>query len=378
LGSTWRHLSYSVPWSVPQWGWAELRATLARVLTGRARRGADQEHFVEAVRRYLGVRYAMGVDRGRTAIEIGLRAMGIGAGVDVVVPAYICASVVEGVERSGARVVYADVGADLNVTVGTIQAALTPATRCVIVPHLFGRAAAVDDIERSLAGTGIVVMDDAAQALGARRAGRMVGSFGACGIVACGFGKPLAGAAGGVLVTNDPALFERASTLAPEPEPGGVAARRLLAAWLWRRWRRVTLPLQVVLDRLGLRRAEPRHRSAGLANIDAAIGVVQLASLEHHAAARREHARQILAAYPWLRGMLTSDLGAEDLVLKLVAILPRGGPWGGGVHEGRGGAGHASNASPVTSPATAVRPQSPCPSPTTSPTGCSGFQSSCL
>jgi dTDP-4-amino-4,6-dideoxygalactose transaminase len=316
---------YRVPWAVPGLGWAELRSTVMCLITGRVRRGRHPVRFAEAVKQYLGVAYAIPVNRGRTAIEVGLRGLGIGAGHDVVVPSYICESVVEGVVSAGARPVFADVGSDLHVTVDTVRASLTPATRCVIVAHLFGSTAPIDEIERVLQGTGIALMDDAAQALGARRAGRMVGTFGACGIVSCGPGKPLAGAAGGCLVTNDAALNARAAAVPREQEPTARVGRRALSYWLWRRWRRVTLPLRVVLDRVVGFEREPPHTAAHLANLDAAIAVAQLRTLERRAATRRENARHLLATMPALSALVVGDVD-QGLALKLIVALPEEGP----------------------------------------------------
>ena len=102
---------------------------------------------------------------------LALRALGLGSGDEVILPSYICRSAVEGVQGVGAVPVFADVGSDLHLTAETVRGAITPRTKAVIVAHLFGKAAPVDRIERSLRGTGIALIDDAAQSLGARCAG---------------------------------------------------------------------------------------------------------------------------------------------------------------------------------------------------------------
>jgi dTDP-4-amino-4,6-dideoxygalactose transaminase len=322
-----RRYVYDVPWCVPQWGAVELWTTARALATARISRGSDVERFAAALRQLLGVPYVVPTSMGRVAIELGLRALGVGQGHDVVLPSYVCASVAEAVARVRARAVYADVGPDLNVTAATIAAALTPATWCVIVPHLFGRPACIDAIEALLAARGIPLMDDAAQALGARVRGRPVGSFGSCGIVSCGPGKPLAGAAGGALVTADPGVYHRASAIALASQPAGQVLRRVAAFWWWRRLRRLSLPLEILARRLGRRGDDEQPWVGGaLANLDAAIALAQLARLERHRRERRDNARYLLRQLGPAAAWSVTALGDDAMVAKLALILPPEGP----------------------------------------------------
>lgn len=318
--------SYAVPWCVPAWGWREAWATCAALLSGHIVRGRNPGRVAAAVRRYLGVAHALPVNRGRTALELGLRALGIGDGDEVVLPSYLCRTALDAVLAAGARPVYADVEDDLNVSAATVRAALTARTRCVIVAHLFGRAAPIEEIEGRLRGTGVALIDDAAQSLGARRAGRLVGTFGDCGIVSCGPGKALAGAAGGVLVTNDDALARRAAAIALEPERAGAVAGRLLGFWFWRRFRRWTLPLRVIADRLVGPEREPSHVRGPMANVDAAILLRQLAALESNARRRRRHADELASVLAPAAESLVPNTTPADMAVKLVAVLPPTGP----------------------------------------------------
>ena len=318
--------SYSIPWCVPQWGWKELIATVKAFLTGTIVDGPSGERFAEAVRDYLGMKFALPVNRGRTAIEMGLRAMGIGAGDDVLIPAFVCRSVIDAVLSAGARPVFADIDETLNVTATSIDAALTPRTKCVIVAHLFGAAAAIDEIEALLASRGIALMDDAAQALGARLGGRFVGSFGACGIVSCGPGKPLAGPAGGLLVTNDARLYERAAAMHYEIETPSEVGRRAIQFWIWRRLRRYTLPFGILLERARGGATEPAHVTAPLSNLDGAIALAQLDALNRHAADRRRHAQILLGKLSMLPGKVVTDISPRGMAVKLIHLMPESGP----------------------------------------------------
>src|SRR5207253_7918449 len=127
---------YMVPWCVPAWGWRELACTVQCLLTQRIVDGEYPIKFAEAVKEHLGMSYARTVNRGRTALELALRALEV-ENTDVVLPSYICRAVLDAVVEAKAHPVFADVGCDLNVTAETIQAAITPNTKCVIVPHLF-------------------------------------------------------------------------------------------------------------------------------------------------------------------------------------------------------------------------------------------------
>ena len=316
-----RRYIYRVPWCVPQWGWPELRASVAPLITGRVVHGDDSARFAEAIANVLGTRYALPFNRGRTAISVALRALGIGPGDDVVIPAYVCQTAVSAIEDVGATPVFADIAADLNVSVDAVVGALTPQTRCVIVPHLFGQAAPIDEIQVLLKQRGIYLIDDAAQSFGAGRNGRLIGSFGDFGVVACGSGKSLAGAAGAVLVTNDNALHEAAARIAVAHERAGAVVMRLLSFWFWRRLRKYTLAIAVARMRL-MRVSEEQYRPGKLSNADASIALQQLAGLERNAAQRRHNAGRLLPILNGRGRYMITDLGDDGMALKLVIVVP--------------------------------------------------------
>jgi dTDP-4-amino-4,6-dideoxygalactose transaminase len=317
---------YKVPWCVPAWGWAEFLATVRCLATNSVIKGPYPRTFADETRIQLGIKYALPVNKGRVAIEIALKSLGISKEDDVVLPAYICSSVLESVTRAGARPVYADIGPDLHVTSGTIKRALTGRTKCVIVPHLFGNTAPIDEIETMLAGTGIALIDDAAQSFGALCAGRMVGTFGAFGIVSCGPGKSLAGAAGGLLVTNDGILFERASSFITEDENVSLVVGRVVSFWVWRRFRKVTLPVRIMLDRLlSCDTVGEVTNCCAMSNLDGAIALAQLKSRDDNARHRRHHASMLLGKLGNISGCSISDVSDESMYLKLVIVIPPNG-----------------------------------------------------
>jgi len=323
----WVRHFYQVPWCVPQWGWAEAVATARHLATGHVNSGSDAYRMAEAIKEYLGLPYVLLVNRGRTAIELALVALELKPGDEVVLPSYVCRSVLDGVRRAGITPAFADVGPELSLSPETVLAALTPRTRAVIVPHLFGRAAPIDRIEAELQTRGIALIDDAAQSLGARCGGRLVGTFGACGIVSCGPGKALAGSGGGALVTRDRALFERARRASLGQERATAVVRRVLSFWLWRRFRRFTLPAQMILERVRRGPTDgPGDIAAGVSDLEAAIVLGQLRTLESRLTVRRRNATRVLQALGPLGRCSITDLSPGGVALKLVLVLPSGGP----------------------------------------------------
>jgi dTDP-4-amino-4,6-dideoxygalactose transaminase len=122
---------------------------------------------------YLGARHVIGVANGTDAITVALRALGVAPGDDVVVPALTFYASAEAVVNAGARPVFCDVDFDTrNVTLDTVRAALTPRTTAIVSVDLFGLPAP------DLTELGLPVLEDAAQAAGARREGRMAGTLG--------------------------------------------------------------------------------------------------------------------------------------------------------------------------------------------------------
>lgn len=322
---------YRVPWCVPAWGWAEFRATIGCVLNGTILRGAAVERFTQAVRERLGMPYALPFNRGRVAIEVALRAMGIGVGDEVVMPSYVCRTVAEATVHAGAWPVFADVGSDLHVTPETVRAVLTERTKCVIVAHLFGNSAPIDEIESMLSGRGIRLIDDAAQSFGTHRNGHPVGAFGTCGIVSCGPAKALAGTGGGVLVTRSADLYLRAKAVPLQTEASSEVLRRVLAFWVWRRFRGCTLPFHVLLRRFVDHSREEPYVPARLANLEGAIALSQCRSLDDNASERRANARRMLSGLGPLARYNIVHPRPENVTLKVVLVLPADGPDAGEV-----------------------------------------------
>jgi dTDP-3-amino-3,4,6-trideoxy-alpha-D-glucose transaminase len=190
-----------------------LHAAAAGVLdSGRFVLGPEVEAFERELADHLGVAHVVGVANGTDAISIALQAMGVGPGDDVVVPSFTFYASAEAIPVTGARPVFCDVDPETAcVTPQTVRAALTPQTKAVITVDLFGNVAPSEEIASD---AGVPVLEDAAQAAGARRNGRRAGGFGAAATFSFFPSKNL-GAFGdaGAVATDDGDLAERVRML---------------------------------------------------------------------------------------------------------------------------------------------------------------------
>ena len=132
--------------------------------------------FEQAWAAYCGVPHAVGVANGTDALHLTLRALGIGSGDEVIVPANTFVATPEAVVLAGATPRFADVSPQtLLLTPAHVEAAITPRTRAVIVVHLYGQMPDMGALCRAAARAGITVIEDAAQAHGATWQGRRAG-----------------------------------------------------------------------------------------------------------------------------------------------------------------------------------------------------------
>ncbi|MEA2150702.1 MAG: L-glutamine:scyllo-inosose aminotransferase [Solirubrobacteraceae bacterium] len=173
-----------------------------------------ERRFAEAFAGYNGVPYCVSVDHGSSALLVALEALDVGAGDEVVVPAMTWVAPATAVLRAGALPVLADVDAETGcVTADTIREALSERTKAIIVVHLGCTVADLDGILALAAESGVKVIEDCAQAHGARWRGRPVGTHGAAGAFSFQAGKVLAAGEGGAVITSDPETYRRAQQL---------------------------------------------------------------------------------------------------------------------------------------------------------------------
>jgi dTDP-3-amino-3,4,6-trideoxy-alpha-D-glucose transaminase len=209
-------LSPSVPFLDLRAGQEELKedldAAFARVsASGRYLLGPELEAFEREFASYCGSDHCVGVGSGIAAIELTLRAAGIGPGDEVIVPAYTWVATWLAVTATGATPVGVDVQeSTYNIDPGFAAAAVTPRTAAIVPVHLRGEPADMAGITEIAAAHGLFVLEDAAQAHGARHDGRRVGSLGNAAAFSFYPAKNLGALGdGGAVTTDDGELAER-------------------------------------------------------------------------------------------------------------------------------------------------------------------------
>jgi dTDP-4-amino-4,6-dideoxygalactose transaminase len=185
---------------------------LRRLLTrGDFILGQDVADFETAFARYIGVRYALGVNSGTDALFLSLKALGVGPGDEVIVPTYTYIATAFAVTYTGATPVFVDIDpATHNIDPSKCAAAVTQRTKALLPVHLYGQAADMNPILKIARSKGLAVLEDAAQAHGTLYRDRKVGALGDAGAFSFYPTKNL-GATGdaGMITTNDAKLFER-------------------------------------------------------------------------------------------------------------------------------------------------------------------------
>jgi dTDP-4-amino-4,6-dideoxygalactose transaminase len=194
----------------------EILSAIARVAdSNQFIGGPEVDAFEREIAAALHVKHAIGVSSGTDALLVGLMALGIGPGDEVITPTFSFFATAGAVVRLGATPKLVDVDpVTLNVNVASVERALTPRTRAIMPVHLYGLCADMDPILALADRRGVAVVEDAAQAIGARYGDRQAGSMGAIGCFSFFPSKNL-GAFGdaGLVTTNDQALAARVRLL---------------------------------------------------------------------------------------------------------------------------------------------------------------------
>jgi dTDP-4-amino-4,6-dideoxygalactose transaminase len=174
--------------------------------------GPEVDALERELEAYLGVRHAIGVSSGTDALLMAFMALNIGAGDEVIVPTFSFFATAGCVSRTGAVPVFVDVdNVSYNIDIDAVRRAITPRTKAIVPVHLFGQAAAMDELMALSLETGIPIVEDCAQAIGTQTAdGRRVGGIGHIGCFSFYPTKNL-GAFGdaGLVTTNDDELATR-------------------------------------------------------------------------------------------------------------------------------------------------------------------------
>ena len=160
--------------------------------------------------KYVGCSHAVAVNSGTAALWISMKAMGIGPGDEVIVPAYTYVATYTAALFAGATPVLAEIDDALNLDVEDAEARITDRTKAIVPVHMLGNPAPMDRVLAVAQKHGLMVLEDCAQAAGASWRGQRVGSFGLMGGFSLNYFKTFTAGDGGLVVTSDEELYTRA------------------------------------------------------------------------------------------------------------------------------------------------------------------------
>jgi len=225
--------------------------------------GAYLDRFEKMFRDYLGCRHAIAVCNGTAALHLALAAVGIKPGDEVIVPNVTFIATANAVVYCGAIPVFADIDPDTwNISLASVERLITERTRAIIPVHLYGHAVDLDAFRPICAQYDLVMVEDAAEAIGTEYRGKKVGALTDIGIFSLYGNKTITTGEGGVVVTNDDALADRARNLKDH------AMSKTTRYWF---------------DHVGY-----NYR---MTNLQAAIGCAQMENLDDFVEKKRENAK---------------------------------------------------------------------------------------
>lgn len=194
----------------PFFGQEEFDEVLDTLQSGWISTGPKTKRFEEEFANYVGAKYAVGLNSCTAGLHLSLVVLGIGPGDEVIVPTLTFGATANVVEHVGARPVLVDVDAQtLTIDVHAVARALTPRTKAIVPVHYAGMPCDLDALRAVAEPRGIVIIEDAAHAIGAKYKGRVIGSLSPLTNFSFYANKNLSTAEGGMVTTNDAALEEK-------------------------------------------------------------------------------------------------------------------------------------------------------------------------
>lgn len=318
------------PLKYADWSWREYTAAAGCILTGRVKNGRNPDRLAARLAALYAPSTVYPVNFGHTAIGLALDAFRAiePSRTEVIVPAYICPSVVATIEAAGLAALPVAVGTDLNLLPSAVAAAITPATLAVVAPHMFGCPARIADIESICRDAGVFLVDDAAQVVGERCGGRLLGTFGDAGIVSFAQSKAVVTGvrgSGGALLVNNRDLDDRLrASWAALPAPTGRLAAFIHFVWDYQ-WSRRTGNSGYYLQRIGEALGRTAHVPAGparIANLDAALALAQLARLPRIRERKLKAAQDYHTALARVPGVGFPQFAAGRYLSRIMLSLP--------------------------------------------------------
>ncbi|MDD5646604.1 MAG: DegT/DnrJ/EryC1/StrS family aminotransferase [Candidatus Bipolaricaulis sp.] len=212
----------AIPLARPEVTDGDIAAVVEVLKSDRLALGPKLVGFEEAVAAYVGVRHAVAVNSGTSALHLLVRSLGLGEGDEVITTPFSFIASTNCILFERARPVFVDIDpVTLCIDPQQIETAITPRTKAILAVDVFGHPADWDAIERIAAARGLVLIEDSAEALGTSVNGRHCGSFGRAGIFGFYPNKQITTGEGGVLVTDDASLAGTCRSLADQGRGDG-------------------------------------------------------------------------------------------------------------------------------------------------------------
>jgi len=242
----------TIPHSRPSLSREEIKAVSSVLRSGQLSQGPKVKEFEKRIALYVGKKEAVAVSSGSAALHLSLLALGVKTKEDeVILPSYVCPAVLNAVYQAGGNPVIVDIDPkSYNISAWASKKVITRRTRAIIVPHMFGCPADMEELIK----LGIPIIEDCAQSIGATFKGRLAGSFGLVSIFSFFATKVLTSGEGGMVLSDSQELIEKIKDLRDYDERDSYLVRY----------------------------------NYKITDIQAALGLVQLARLEKFISRRKE------------------------------------------------------------------------------------------
>lgn len=194
-----------IPHNRPAFGQEEIDAVSAVIRSGYIAQGEKVRFLEQILTEKIDRRYACAVSSGTAALILALKALQVGSGAEVIIPSYTCAALWHAVTAVGATAILADIETEtFNLEPQSVKSKITPRTKAIIFPHMFGQPGYIKDI----IAYGIPVIEDIAQAYGATLDQLPAGHFGIISVISFYATKVIGAGEGGAVLTDSAQLFE--------------------------------------------------------------------------------------------------------------------------------------------------------------------------
>ncbi len=278
-----------LPFNAPYIGTEEIAEVVDTLQSGWITTGPKTKQFERAFAEYVGARFAVALNSCTAGLHLSLVVNGIGVGAEVIVPSLTFGATANVVEHVGARPVIVDIDSEtLCMDVNAVERAITPRTRAMIPVHYAGLPCALDALHEIARGKNIIIIEDAAHAIGAEYHGKKIGAHSPLVNFSFYANKNLSTAEGGMVTTNDAALEEKLR----------VYHLHGLSRDAWKRYHSNTYaPPEIVVPGF----------KYNMTDIQASLGLHQLRRQENFLARREQLAAFYDDAFAELDGIVTTQ-----------------------------------------------------------------------